>query len=77
VRDAAGKPVAGVEVSGLTEPGGKGYREATTGSDGRFELRSLYPDHYRIYAGGDPGKGLVLDARAGGELEEIELLLAR
>jgi protocatechuate 3,4-dioxygenase beta subunit len=77
VRDAAGKPVAGIEVNGVTEPGGKGRREATTGSDGRFELRSLYPDHYRIYAGGDPSKGLVIDARAGGELAEIELVYAR
>ncbi|MBL8899961.1 MAG: carboxypeptidase regulatory-like domain-containing protein [Planctomycetes bacterium] len=77
VRDAAGKPVAGVEVNGVTEPGGKGRREATTGSDGRFEMRRLYPDHYRIYAGSDPNQGIVIDARAGGELAEIELVNAR
>ncbi|MBK9385216.1 MAG: carboxypeptidase regulatory-like domain-containing protein [Planctomycetes bacterium] len=77
VRDASGKPVTGVEVNGVTEPGGKGRREATTGGDGRFELRRLYPDHYRIYAGSDPNQGVVIDARAGGELEEIELVHAR
>ncbi|MBL8899962.1 MAG: carboxypeptidase regulatory-like domain-containing protein [Planctomycetes bacterium] len=77
VRDAAGKPVAGIEVNGQTEPDGQGRREATTGSDGRFELRALYPDHYRVYAGGDSKKGVVVDARAGGELAEIELVYAR
>ncbi|MBK9385215.1 MAG: carboxypeptidase regulatory-like domain-containing protein [Planctomycetes bacterium] len=77
VRDAAGKPVAGIEVNGETEPGGQGRREATTASDGRFELRALYPDHYRVYAGGDSKKGVVVDARAGGELAEIELVYAR
>ncbi len=49
VRDARGKPVAGVRVVALSEEARDGA-EASADVSGRFELKKLRPGHYRVIA---------------------------
>jgi len=87
VRDAAGKPLAGIEVESEPEQhdGGAGSGEATTDADGRYEL-VVPAGRHLVHAGGverrSPSSANYAEARVGGlvlaegaELRGVDLVL--